>query len=361
VVGRPRLPALVADSALRSVPGDGRRQASRSWRAPATGREQVLHLIGRHPFLAVDQLANLLGTTTARIRRVEQELVESGWLRRIELDELPADTIGLGSDERRALGLVEITIVGRRRLASWLGLGPTVATRYHGLIGNARGQAGRRRRLLQTLAHTLGANAVFVAFAMAADTARRQGGTDLLADWRGAAACERRHCKPDGYGSFVRNGVAYGFLLEYDRGTESARKYAAKFRAYYRYRDSGNAATDYEGFPTLLFVTTDATAEHRILDQAYRAWFVRGTEALPVLVTTTRRISQHREGILGPIWRSPAAAPAGNAEQVYWLPGGPAAGLRKVGGQLVPSPRLVWPTPRAVEVALRRPGLRVGG
>ena len=196
---------------------------------------------------------------------------------------------------------------------------------------------------------------------MAAATARRQGGTDVLADWRGAAACERRQCKPDGYGSFVRSGVAYGFLLEYDRGTESARKYAAKFRAYYRYRDSGHAATDYEGFPTLLFVTTDATAEDRIVDQAYRAWFVRGTEALPVLVTTTRRISQHREGILGPIWRSPAAAHTGNAEHVYWLPGGPAAGLHRRGGQLVPSPRLLWPTPRAVEVALRRPGLRVGG
>src|SRR5579859_4354699 len=37
VVGRARMPGLVADSALRSVPGDGRRQASRSWRAPASG------------------------------------------------------------------------------------------------------------------------------------------------------------------------------------------------------------------------------------------------------------------------------------------------------------------------------------
>jgi hypothetical protein len=43
--------------------------------------------------------------------------------------------------------------------------------------------------------------------------------------------------------------VAHGFFLEYDRGTEPARKYAAKFRAYYRYRDSGQAARDYDGFP----------------------------------------------------------------------------------------------------------------
>jgi hypothetical protein len=192
-------------------------------------REELLHLVGRHPFLTVDQLAHLLGTTAARIKRLEHELIGRGWLRRIELDELPDGGIGLSSGECRALGLVEITTVGRRRLASWLGLAPTVATRYHGLIGNLRGQAGRRRRLQRALAHTLGANAVFVAFAIAADAARCQGGTDQLADWCGAAACERRHCKPDGYGSYRRNEVGYGFLLEYDRGTERARKYAANF------------------------------------------------------------------------------------------------------------------------------------
>ena len=104
-------------------------------------------------------------------------------------------------------------------------------------------------RLLRALAHTLGANAVFVAFATAAEAVRRAGGDDELAEWRSAAACERRRCKPDGYGCYVRNGVAHGFFLEYDRGTEPARKYAAKFRAYYRYRDSGQAARDYDGFP----------------------------------------------------------------------------------------------------------------
>jgi len=52
-------------------------------------REQLLHLIGRHPFMTVDQLANLLRTTKARIRRVELELDESGWLRQIEFTSCP--------------------------------------------------------------------------------------------------------------------------------------------------------------------------------------------------------------------------------------------------------------------------------
>ncbi len=144
-------------------------------------------------------------------------------------------------------------------------------------------------------------------------------------EWRGAAACERRRCKPDGYGLYTRNGVGYGFLLEYDRGTESARKYAAKFRAYYHYRDSGQASRDYDGMPTILFVTTSPSTEDRIAEQAYRAWFCRGTEPLRVLLTTTERISRHVEGVLGPIWRTPGDRSGNLGERGYWLPRAPAS------------------------------------
>jgi hypothetical protein len=295
--------------------------------------------------LTLEQLASLLGTTRGRIRRLEQELVERGWLSRVALDTETVGAVGLGLDEISKLDLAEITILGRRQLASWLGLGAPSATTYHGLIGNDRGQAGRRRRLLRTLAHTLGVNAVFVAFAAAADTATRQGGADHLAEWRGGAACERLRCKPDGYGCYVRNGVSYGFFLEYDRGTESARKYAAKFRAYYWYRDSGQAARDYQGFPTLLFVTTEPGAEQRIADQAYQTWLLRGTEALPILITTTAHVAANPEGIIGPIWRTPASATSrGEQDRHYWLPGGPPRGLFGAGRDRVRTPRLVWPT-----------------
>jgi len=247
-------------------------RTGRRWPAPLRRAEQVLHLVGRHPFVTREQLAHLLGTTPARVGRIEQQLVELGWLRQIGPDDVPEDAIDLQQDEARALGLAELTMAGYRQLARWLGVDLAAARRYHGLLASSRGENGRRRRLLRTLAHTLGANAVFVAFAMAAGVATRQGGADELAEWRSAAACERRWCKPDGYGCYRRNGTSYGFLLEYDRGTEPARTYAAKFRAYYRYRDSGQAARDYEGFPTLLFVTTDRLAEERIGEAARRAW-----------------------------------------------------------------------------------------
>jgi hypothetical protein len=323
---------------------DSRRGAARGGRerAPGRAREQLLHLVGRHPFLTVVQLAQLLGTTTKRIRRLEDDLVTRGWLRHVELEDLQPGSIGLNCADIGRLGLVEITLAGRRQLASWLGLDSTTAARYHGLIGEARSSWGRRRRLLRSLAHTLGANAVFVAFALAAEMVYRLGGTDRFAQWRGAAACERGHCKPDGYGCYVRDGVKHGFFLEYDRGTESARKYSSKLHAYYRYRDSGAARRDYDGFPTVLFVTTEAGAEWRMADQAHRVWFTRSGEPLPILITTTDRIREHDEGVLGPIWRTPGSE--AEVERRYWLTGGPPRGRSGQVSLPIPTPRLSWPT-----------------
>jgi hypothetical protein len=313
-------------------------------RGPGRTREQLLHLVGRHPFLTVAQLADLLSMSASRIRRLESELVCSGWLKRVEMEELPPVAVDWNQRVFIDLGLMEITLAGQRRIAATLGLDPRTATRYHGLIGAGRSHAGRRRRLLRALAHTLGVNAVFVAFATAASAVRRAGGTDDLAEWRGAAACERKYCKPDGYGCYVRNGVAYGFFLEYDRGTESTRTYLAKFRAYYSYRDSRQANRDYSGFPTLLFVTTHPYAEERIADAAHRAWFLRGTEPLVVLITTTSRITSDRQTILGPIWRRPGqtGAAAGDGRQ-YWLTGGVPSTLVGAARIAIP-PQLAWST-----------------
>jgi len=290
------------------------------WPAPTRNYEQLLHLIGRHPCLTINQLAVLLGTGVDRIRRLERELIEQTLLRRIGFEELPPGATPFSCEEFTALGLVEITSKGRRQVAGWLGLAPALASRLHGLNSNARHDARRRWGLMRALRHTLGANEVFVAFAVAAEAARRARGDDQLAEWRSAAACERRHCKPDGYGQYVRNGTAHGFFLEFDRGTEPARKYAAKFRAFYQYRDTGQFQRDYNGFPALLFVTTDPAAEQRIAGSAYRAWFTRGTQPLTVLITTTDRIGTDREGVLGRIWRRVPAVASLDGDLERWPP-----------------------------------------
>ena len=141
----------------------------------------------------------------------------------------------------------------------------------------------------------------------------------------------------------MRNGVAHGFFLEYDRGTESTRTYLAKFRAYYRYRDSRQADRDYNGFPTLLFVTTRPHAEERIADAANRAWFLRGTEPLAVLISSTSRITTDRQAILGRIWRRPGqiGTTAGDGRQ-YWLTDGAPSTLVGAGRIATLSSLLAW-------------------
>src|SRR5262249_26514928 len=111
------------------------------------------------------------------------------------------------------------------------------------------------------------------------------------------------------------------------------------------------------GFPTLLFVTTDPRAEQRIADAASRACFNRGTEPVAVLTTTTHRITSDREGILGRIWRRPGqiGRTADDAHQ-YWLTDGRSNSLLGVERIAVPLPRSACSTPGTQRMA-RRPSL----
>ena len=83
------------------------RSSVRRWPAAMRGPEQVLQVVGRHPFLTADQRVDLLGTTAKRLSALERQLVERGWLRCVSSEELPGDVIGLNGTERRELRFVE--------------------------------------------------------------------------------------------------------------------------------------------------------------------------------------------------------------------------------------------------------------
>jgi hypothetical protein len=337
-----------AASHMRSRPGPppATASATESWHA-GNQADHMLALIGRHPFLTRQQLAGLLGASTSRVERVQAELLAKNWIRRLSREDVPPRAIGLGAAEFGALGLVELTPAGRRELVRRLLLPAALATRHHGLVGGERGRGDKRRPLLRNLAHTLGTNALFVALAMTARVVRGRGGDEALEEWRGAASCERRACRPDGYGRYRRGSTSYGFFVEYDRGTERAREYAAKLRAYYAFRDSPSAARQYAGFPTLLVVSTSAEAETRFAWQAFLVWQQRGGDPLPVLLSTTDRIVKHAEGLLGPIWRTPLPPAQGQEpKRGYWLPHGPPRGLFGAGRIQSAVTRLVWPAGR---------------
>jgi hypothetical protein len=97
----------------------------------------------------------------------------------------------------------------------------------------------------------------------------------------------------------------------------SARDYAEKWAVYHDYRESRAYELDYDGFPTILVVTTDDTAEKRIARSVRAASIGRATP-LPVLLTCDWRINSdpsNQDGLLGPIWREPSA---GFHERCQW-------------------------------------------
>jgi hypothetical protein len=274
----------------------------------------MLDLLGRHPLMTIQQIADLLALTACRTRQLRQSLVEQGLVRVLnnsELGQHPRVEVAKGCSA--VLDVAELTAAGRRRLAGSIGLPVSAARRHQGLSG---GSPRHRHLALRNLAHTVGANDVFVAISRAARAATAWGADEALGEWRPAAACERGRCKPDGYGCYRRGGTRYGFLLEFDRGTERANQYAAKLAAYYGYRNSGQAARDYAGFPDVLFVTTSSAAETRILAAAERAYARFAGRPLPVFTTTTERILSTAYEIRGPIWRSPARG----ALYDHWIP-----------------------------------------
>jgi len=278
--------------------------------------EQALGLVARHPLLERRQLAALLGTSRSRTGQVVTQLAINGWVCLIRSSDAAPDALGRRPGRPAQLSLVELTPAGRREAARRLLLPTTVATRHHGLLG----REASTRRFSRHLAHTLGANAVFVAFVLAARRMIVRGGDEALEDWRSAAACARGRFRPDGYGCYRRGRSRFGFFLEFDRGTEKPREYAAKLATYYRYRDSGAAARDFKGSPTLLVVTTSAAAEARFAYQAHLAQERRGGTPLLIFLTTTSRVERCPDGVLGHVWRSPAEPWTYEPARVCWLP-----------------------------------------
>jgi hypothetical protein len=261
----------------------------------------LLELIGRHPFLTVDDLGAALGWTREWAHWRRNRLIRNGLVRLLEPEE---------AGDAAALGLAELTAQGLTLVTSRLGITLAAAVRHLGLAGGGPEQpTGQRRSLLRSLEHTLGVNSVFVSLHRTAHALVQAGSDDGLLEWRSAAAGSRGRVRPDGYGVYRHRGEVHGFFLEYDRGTMSGRDYREKFVAYFDYWASRRYEQDYDGFPTILMVTTNPAAERRIawaIHSISLGWAAR----LPILLTCDWRMNRdagNPHGLLGPIWRDPWA------------------------------------------------------
>jgi DNA-binding Lrp family transcriptional regulator len=262
---------------------------------------RLLEAVGFHPFLTVNQLSDVLGCGTASVRRRVKRLVELGLIQHVSMDEI-------GEDAKQELS--ELTEGGLRLVAARLGLSLAVAVRELGLVGGGvDAPLGSRRKLIGTLSHTRGVDDVFVRLYRQARARAATGCDEAVVEWQNAAACSRRHLRPDGYGVY-RHGTRYdGFFLEYDRGTMNARDYFKKFGAYYRYGVTHRFERDFNSYPTILVVTSDNAAEERIARVA-RAAAVGQSGKLPLLLACQWRVDRadNPHGLLGSIWREPSAA-----------------------------------------------------
>ncbi len=308
-----RVPCLVGDAlsmtsaALRAGNTLGRAAIGLS----PTDRA-LLDFVGRHPFQPPERLASVLGWQVKWARQLRNRLMARGLMRLLGPEEVGADF--------GALELVELTEAGLALVAAQQGLPLAAAVRYNGLAGGTPDNPiGSRRQLVAHLSHALGVDGILVDLMETARRAVASANDEALVEWRNAAACSRRHLRPDGYGIYRRGGRLYGFFLEYDRGTMSARDYLQKFAAYFEYLTIGSFSRDYEGFPTILVVTKDRMAEDRIARAACAAAVGRGV-AIPLLLTCEWRIfldPGNPRGLLGPIWREP-----GSTRRRHWLPHG---------------------------------------
>lgn len=126
-------------------------------------------------------------------------------------------------------------------------------------FGYRRGQA-LAIAYSQRLAHTIGVNSVFAALS---GQARRTDGCRLDAWWT-EAQCKAmwgKHVRPDAYGRWTEGGLTLDFFLEYDTGTESLDRVAAKLSGYASLANASGLDTP------VLFLTSSARREANLHDR----------------------------------------------------------------------------------------------
>lgn len=262
------------------------------------GDYEALDLVAEHPYLTPDQMAAVLGGSLPTVRRRRNRLLGMGVMRLVGDEE-----IGRNS----ALELPELMVEGLELVAAHRGLSLPVAARALGLIGGGPDQPyGPRRRLLLHLAHTRGADDIFIGLYRTAAHRRDTGHDDVMVQWDNGTMCSRRHLRPDGYGIYQHDGQFDGFFLEFDRGTMRRHGYLDKFDEYYDYASSRRFERDYHGYPTILFVTVNNRTEGKIAEMAQVAARRYGFP-LAILLTCLWRIDDptNTDGLLGCIWRAP--------------------------------------------------------
>lgn len=258
---------------------------------------ELLRQVATEPCLTAAEIAEILGWVRERVVARRNRLIRLGLLRLLASEEV---------GEQAKLRLVEATVDGLKLVAADAGLSLSQAVFHLGLVGGGPSRPiGSRSALLRRFEHTRGVATVLVDLYRSARVLRERGEDDDVVEWRNAAACARRHVRPDGYVIYRHRGQLYGAFVEFDRGTMRARDYHRKSLAYAEYLRSEKYARDYDGFPTILFLTPNALVEERVASAARQLAAERRVH-LPILLTHLWHPGSEPDGangLLGPVWR----------------------------------------------------------
>ena len=259
--------------------------------------KRALDLVSDWPWLAVKELAGLLGVSQSRA----SQLVN------------PLEGFGLAARPREAGGRLALTdrglaLLARRDRTSlgvakkrWSIAAEDAQADYH--WRNVSGRNGRQ--LLRNIEHTSSVHAFLAALS---GQARLLGWEVVQLDPPRRASRYFRHqdrmrsINPDAFGLLRKGAATWPFFLEWERRAVRPSTMSARLAPYLRYFSSHRPTDDHGLRPDLLVVFEDDIAQTHFLRLAREEMQAHGVN-VPLWVSHREAIEQL--GPLGLAWRSP--------------------------------------------------------
>ena len=259
--------------------------------------KRALDLLSDWPWLALGDLAGLLGVTNQRASHLTTALEGFGLAARVP-----------SAERRLVLTDAGLTLLARRDRAAVGGAKKrwSAAPPDAGAAAGWRGVSGRRsRQLLRDMQHTASVHG----FAAALSRQARDLGWDIdqLDPPRRASRYfryfgGRRSVHPDAFGMLRRGKTAWPFFLEWERRAVRPVTMSARLAPYLRYYSSHRPIDDHGAPPVVLVVFDDDIAQTHFLRVAQQE-MDRLRTAVPLLASHRELVE--REGPLGRAWLAP--------------------------------------------------------
>ena len=262
-----------------------------------TAEKRAVELIGDWPWIALGDLAGLMGVSAQRVSQVVLPLEA------LKLVIRPGGTNGRLALTDRALAL----LARRDRTSVSMAKGRwSAAPLFPGAPFHWTNVSGRQsRQLLRNLEHTAAVHSFLAA--VATQAAHLEWEVVQLDPPRRASRYFRhregmRAVSPDAFGVLRKGDTAWPFFLEWERRAVRPSTMSARLAPYLRYYSSHRPTDDHGARPGVLVVLDDGIAQTHFLRLAREEMQAHGV-SVPLWVS--HRDAVRQLGPLGRAWRTP--------------------------------------------------------